>query len=368
MPRESNPISQLSSGRWQYRYRTPDGEQRAKNFRTKAEAQLFMEDTRVDLRRGQWIDGRSASTLFGEYADRWLEAHLDGWALGTQRRYRNSIDVHLKPAIGTIPLGALNKTKLQGVVNGLRRTLADSTAAIVASHLRQIMADAVEDRLIPFSPATKVRSGRAARSTEPLAAMPAQVTAIADAIARPSRALVIVGAGLGLRQGEAFGLSVDRIDFLRRQVKIDRQIKPDENHRPVLGPLKTANSYRTVPLPEWVANELAEHIRLFPNDDPDGLLFVGPRGTRLRATHWSAGDWLAAAVEAKCVDLTFHSLRHGYASALIRSGQSVKAVAKRLGNTPAMVMSTYAHLWDDDDDRTRDAIDELFGQGRAVAV
>lgn len=37
--------------------------------------------------------------------------------------------------------------------------------------------------------------------------------------------LVPVGAGLGLRQGEAFGLGVDMIDFLRREVDVCRQVK-----------------------------------------------------------------------------------------------------------------------------------------------
>lgn len=36
------------------------------------------------------------------------------------------------------------------------------------------------------------------------------------------------------------------------------------------------------------------------------------------------------------------------------------AVARRLGNSPQMVLGTYAHLWRDDDDRTRDAIDAVL--------
>jgi integrase len=38
------------------------------------------------------------------------------------------------------------------------------------------------------------------------------------------RAAVLVAAGTGLRQGELFGLSVDRIDFLRRELRVDRQL------------------------------------------------------------------------------------------------------------------------------------------------
>jgi integrase len=128
--------------------------------------------------------------------------------------------------------------------------------------------------------------------------------------------------------------------------------------RRALGPLKTARSYRTVPLPEVVAVELAAHIGVYPSSDPDGLLLA----SRARRA------WESATAAAGVPSLTFHGLRHFYASALIRAGHSPTAVAARLGNTAAMVLGTYAHLWPDDDDRTRDAVDDLFGSLRVPAA
>ena len=68
----------------------------------------------------------------------------------------------------------------------------------------------------------------------------------------------------------------------------------------------------------------------------------------------------AAVSAAGRPELTFHSTRHFYASAHIRDGHSAVLVARRLGNTPQMVQSTYAHLWHDDDDRSREAIDKVL--------
>jgi integrase len=57
-----------------------------------------------------------------------------------------------------------------------------------------------------------------------------------------------------------------------------------------------------------------------------------------------------------------HELRHFYASLLIRHGESVKTVQRRLGHaTAAETLDTYAHLWPDSDDRTREAIDSVLG-------
>jgi integrase len=55
---------------------------------------------------------------------------------------------------------------------------------------------------------------------------------------------------------------------------------------------------------------------------------------------------------------TPHDLRHHYASVLLAQGESVVAVAKRLGHeNAALVLSTYGHLMPDSEDRTRRAVD-----------
>jgi integrase len=58
---------------------------------------------------------------------------------------------------------------------------------------------------------------------------------------------------------------------------------------------------------------------------------------------------------------TSHDLRHHYASVLLAAGESVVAVAERLGHEDAsLVLSTYGHLMPDSDDRTRSAVDAAW--------
>jgi integrase len=94
--------------------------------------------------------------------------------------------------------------------------------------------------------------------------------------------------------------------------------------------------------PQLVTDTLAAHLAAHPPPagDAEPLLFTNttaaadaPRGTG------------------------FHDLRHFYASLLIRHGESVKVVQARLGHAFAgEAINTYAHLWPDSDDRTRDAV------------
>lgn len=354
MPRRHLPVNQLASGRWQARWRDDAGRQRAKTFRTAAEARDYLTKTKADLARGVYLDPDDGAVTFGEYAKEWAAAQP--WAPGTRAAVRASLN-RLEELSG-VPLARLRRSQVQAVITGLSPELAPGTVGLVAQHLRQVLNGAVADRMIAANPAAGLRLPRAGGG-ELVIPTVEEVHAIADAIDGRSRALVVVGAGLGLRQGEAFGLSRDRIDFMRRRVTIDRQlVRLDRGS--MLAPPKTARSVRTIPLPTFVAEELARHLEQWPSDDPDGLIFTAAWGGRLRRDGWNRRAWKPAAEAAKRPELTFHALRHFYASALIRRDHSAVVIARRLGNSPAMVQSTYAHLWRDDDDRTRDAIDDVL--------
>lgn len=50
------------------------------------------------------------------------------------------------------------------------------------------------------------------------------IAALADAAPKRYRAIILAGAGLGLRPGELFGLTVDRVEFLKRRVRVEQQL------------------------------------------------------------------------------------------------------------------------------------------------
>jgi integrase len=187
------------------------------------------------------------------------------------------------------------------------------------------------------------------------------VEALTNAVPPRYRALVVLAAGTGLRQGECFGLTLDRLQVLRRQVVVDRQLVVLRRQGPTLAPPKTRASYRTVPLPGVVVDELAAHLSHWPVAS-DGFVFTSDRGEPIRANRFS-DTWRAAVARADLPrDTHFHDLRHFYASLLIFHGESVKVVQSRLGHASASeTLDTYSHLWPDSEDRTRQAVDLVLG-------
>lgn len=94
---------------------------------------------------------------------------------------------------------------------------------------------------------------------------PEQVLALAEAVLARYRALIIADAGLGLRPGELFGLTTDRVDFLRRTVRVDQQMVRIRGEGVQLtSKLKPQAAYRTLPLPDVVGQALAAHMQAFP--------------------------------------------------------------------------------------------------------
>ena len=79
------------------------------------------------------------------------------------------------------------------------------------------------------------------------------VTALADAVPDRYKALIVFAAGMGLRQGECLGLTADQVDFLRKQVRVDRQLTGAKAGVPIFGPPKSQAGFRTVPMPEVVS-------------------------------------------------------------------------------------------------------------------
>ena len=136
-----------------------------------------------------------------------------------------------------------------------------------------------------------------------------------------------------MRQGECFGLTVDRIDFLRQTITVDRQLILPATGSPQFGPPNTAASVRTVRLPNVVAESVAGHVERWPADS-DALIFTNGRCDPLRRNRFGE-IWRAAVSRAGLDGLRFHDLRHFSASLLIRHGESVKVVQARLGHASA---------------------------------
>jgi integrase len=116
-----------------------------------------------------------------------------------------------------------------------------------------------------------------------------------------------------------------------------------------------------VPLPDTVAHAMAAHLDRYGPHPELGLVFTNEWGRPIQQFPFSMAFANALRRAGLPAWPTPHDLRHFYASTLIRPGASVKAIQVRLGHSSAKTtLDVYGHLFPDEEDRTRRAIEEAF--------
>ncbi|GIL29925.1 site-specific integrase [Actinocatenispora comari] len=310
----------------------------------------------ADRHRGVYVDQRAGRIRLTDYATtRWLPAQVHLRSNSTET-YDRHLRNHILPALGERPIGSLGRSDMKAFVTAISGKLSASTVHTVFAVLRSLMQSAVDDQVIGVNPCSRVPLPRVtAHAVEPL---PAEaLLALCEAITERYRLAVVLGFGLGLREGEALGLTVPQVDFLRRRVLVREQAQNGE-----LVELKTAASRRTVPADDWVLAEITKHMQRDGYREGPGGVLVTNRSWKIAQRSSFGHCWREAVDRAGLPAGTrFHDLRHTYASALIRANVNPKAVQTRLGHaTITETMDTYGHLFPDDADLGRGAVEALL--------
>lgn len=352
-------IQRRPNGRWRIRFQDSTGEWRARHFDTEAEAKRQLALEVADVERGQWVDWRAGKVLFGVYAEQWFEQQLQHRP-STASTTRSRLDRHILPFFKNRPMIAVTRTEVKSWVAGRSIELKPRTVEGVYRLLAQIFLSAIEDRMLVASPCRKIELPEIDPAEQLVPITFEQVSALAAAMPAELADCVWLGAGSGARVSEMLGTTVDRIDFLRRTYRIDRQLTRVKGGLPIFGPTKTKASTATLPLGQTTVDRLAAHVATYKSG-PEGLMFAP--GDKALSRQRFAEIWNEATKTAELPEgMRFHELRHFYASMLIREGLSPKAVQARMRHaTMQETWDTYGHLWPDDEDRTRDAIDKVLG-------
>jgi integrase len=247
--------------RWDVRWRDDAGRQRHKAFERKQEAESFLAQIQADLARGIYTDPAAGKVTVRTYAKSWLAAQT--FDPSTREATELRLRLHIFPELGGRELRALRPSVVQAWTRSLQQRPASNYVRVVFANLSAVLSAAVDDGLIGRNPcrAGSVRPpAPERRRIVPWSAE--RVAAVTAALPERYQVLVMLAAGCGLRQGEAFGLSPDDVDFLRGVVHVRRQVKL-VHARQVFGAPKGGKE-RDVPLPEMVALALAAHLQAFP--------------------------------------------------------------------------------------------------------
>ncbi|MEX0863503.1 MAG: tyrosine-type recombinase/integrase [Acidimicrobiia bacterium] len=347
------------SGRtgWQARWRDPAGVQRAKNFSRKTDAERYLVSLESDKLRGRYADPRLGRTRVADWVAEW-QATRSNLSLATRLRDEASTRNHVVPALGAIPIGQIQPIHVGQWVASLKdEGLAPATTRKAYQLFAAAMAAAVENGLIPLSPCRKVELPQI-ETPEMRFLEPEEVKLLAEAIDERYRVMVLTAAYSGLRFGELCALRVDRLDALRRTIRVEESLAEVRSQFIFKSP-KSEASRRTVSVPGFLVEELALHLARYP--DSSGLIFTAQGGGPIRRTNFRRRIWLPAVAASVGEPCTFHDLRHSHAALLIAQSEHPKVIQARLGHASIKTtLDTYGHLFDGLDEAAADRLDETW--------
>jgi integrase len=350
-------IAKRPDGRWRARYRDETGKEHARHFPRRLDAQRWLDEVTTAVVTGQYVDPKAGRVTFSSFYADWSQRQL--WQATTVV----AMDLAARSVtFAELPLNRVRKSHIEQWVKGMQTAgLAPGTVRTRYDHVARVFRAAVNDRVIGPDPTKGVRLPALRRQEAAMTIpTPEQVGRLLETADDDFAVFIGLCAFAGLRLGEAAAIQVADVNFLRRTLRVERQVQRAgaggvEIRAPKYG------SERTVFLPDALLAMLSQLIsRRGTAGEPAAWLFVGTNGNPPYAgTIWHR--WKAACLAAELKAVRLHDLRHFYASGLIAAGCDVVTVQRALGHHNASVtLQTYAHLWPTAEDRTRTAIAGLM--------
>ncbi len=340
-----------------------DGRQRSKRFDRKVDAEKFDASLRLDkvpdfiLEKKKSIENEKT---FSDLAETWLHDHAEVHkAPSGVIRDRQMIRDYLIPFIGNLRLSTINKrdiVKVQAELSRLAK-IKPKTINNITGLCHKIFADAVGWGMLNSNPASHVKPIRCPEAEFRFWTFTERERFLNFIRARDRGLYGVVAFALctGLRRGEVEGLQRDCLDFERREIIVKRNFC-HKTH--TLNEYTKGKRFRRVPMNNDIFEILKDRSFIPPNSRVFEMDFQHIVERHMRPFQKESGVSF----------ISFHDLRHTFASHLAMLGVSVFIIQKLLGHTDIKTTMRYMHLAPDHLKGVTDVLEIKNGGGNAIVV
>ena len=193
-------------------------------FATKNEAQLYANEEELKVKRGIAIAPKFEKMTFGDYVvNHWR--HTLTVSQQTKIDYQNTLNVHVLPYFGHVKMKDIKLNDVKewhaALINkptrsGQRRS--EYTVQKYVNLFSSVLKHAVDADVLEKTPFSKWKRHKVKplRKATPLEVERAKL--LAATLAPRWRLLVWIPFFTGMRPSEALGLTIDRIDFMKKEI------------------------------------------------------------------------------------------------------------------------------------------------------
>ena len=407
-------IRKRVDGRWEARAiigRTIDGKPKFKYIYRKTRAEVASELSKVlaELAEDAYID--ETKVTFVGWLKTWLETYAKpSIKLSTYTSYETYIRGHITPYFKNLKLKDLNPKILQDFFNtkltggrldnkegGLSdKTLKNLYNMVHASLKQAYLNEMIKKNICEFTKVPKV-----SRKEMRVLTREEQTNLITASRNHRLGIVVVLDLFTGMRLGEILALRWNDIDFNKNLISVKNTIKRVTTHNSderkteiILDTPKTENAYRVIPLINEIKIELKNHLKIqnkekqisgtaynnknfvfcneigkpydqktFKNYYNKILLECGLIESRPKTIRDKIKKGLKSKPKPKgsSPNVTFHTLRHTFATRAIEQGMDVLVLSKILGHSdPSTTLNKYGHVLPNHKKDNMEKIRELY--------
>jgi integrase len=284
------------------------------------------------------MDPDAGRIPFGDYAQTWISDQV--LKPRTKELYRGLLKNHLSPAFGNVDLRDIRESDIRrwrkerlAAVPRQKRPFGSVTVAKAYGLLHAVLNTATDDRLIRRNPC-RIKGAGQEDSPERGVISLATLVEVLDRVPPRYRALVLLATFASLRFGELAGLRREQLDLDGCAVRIVTSTAETDDGRLIDDDPKSSAGRRRVAFPKEIAPELRWHLERFAQPGDGGLVFIGPKGGRLRRSTFRR-TWTKAREAVGLPDLHFHDLRHTGNTMAAGQGASLRELMERMGHSSA---------------------------------
>jgi integrase len=319
---------------------------------TKREAQVECARLIAEINGGGYVE--PSKQTFGQYFEKWLRDWAPTKAGPRSIESYRHWGQHLLDALGPMPIqrirgGDLNRAYREAA----GKTLSDRTVKQIHVLARMVFGHGLRQGDIKRDPCKEIDAPKVIPK-ETAVLRPEEVPVMLESLRGTALyTIAVVALGTGMRRGELCALRWNAVDLEGSKLEVRQSL--EQTRRAGLrfkGP-KTKHGRRSISLPLSVMTCLQEHrlrqleqrMMLGLGKPPaDALVFSAPDGQPL-APDQITNAFTRALVKAGLPHVGLHTLRHTHASMLIKAGEDIVTISRRLGHaSPTITLSVYAHL------------------------
>ena len=343
------------SGREGYRaqFQREDGSRITKHVKTRQEASDWINAQRVLALKGHQTSANTPK--LGEWMDAWMDRRtVSPKTINSERSVRRLYFKKLEHVpLDKLTPGTIKRWLAEIEADGKRKKPGVGQPYVVRTCyllLSGVLTGAIDDEIISVNPIARVK--RPSIPKPPPKYLTEDEIAVllgTDFGARsdPRRLAVMFMLWLGLRRGEALGLTWQEIDFESAELSVRQQLYRLTDQRGVSRlvrrDLKTATSMRTLPLSAELVQSLIERRgALTIEPQPDDYVISYDEGGPIDPDAFS--KWLKETTANSGIEVSAHRLRHTAATLMLNRIGSIEQVSSFLGHADIQTTAVYARI------------------------